>query len=146
MYLDVDYLTPMLQVSVAILCVLAALPLCLHALARWIRFRREAEGRRTYALRSSIRIEAVVGGALVAATVVFAGFGLAGLTTAGENLQRNIHRAYPDVETIESYAWNGSAAVVDVVMTTGERHVSRQVTILADGRPLLDLPQDDAED
>lgn len=146
MYLDVDYLTPMLQLAVALLCLLAALPLCLHALARWIRFRREAEGRRTYALLSSIRIEAVVGGALVAATAVFAGLGFTGLATAGENLRTNIHRAYPEVESIESYAWNGSTAVVDVVMVSGERHDGRHVEILDDGAPLLDLPRDDAGD
>ncbi|MCO1338047.1 hypothetical protein BJH93_03935 [Kocuria polaris] len=146
MYLDVDYLTPMLQVSAAVLCLLAAMPLGLHALARWIAFRRLDPARRTYAFRSSIRNEAVTGGVLFVAAATFAGLGLAGLATAEENLRANILWAYPEVDAIEAYAWNGSSAIVDVVMTSGERHTSRQVDILIDGTPHLELPPVGAED
>ncbi|GHD08838.1 hypothetical protein [Zhihengliuella salsuginis] len=141
MYLDVDYFTPMIFIAVALVCLLAALPLVLHALGRWLRFRRGRPGYRTYAHKRSIRTEAIVGGVLIVATAALAGSGVAGLATARENFQANILRAYPEVESIEAYAWNGSWATVDVVMTSGERHTGRQATVLEDGSPRLDLPE-----
>lgn len=147
MYTQVDYLTPMLQLAAAVVCALVGLPLTVHVLLRWRRYRRDARGLRTYQRRSSLRVQASVAGVFLAAALITGGLGWAGLGTAQDSLIANIQRAYPEVRSVEAYLWTGHDAVVDLVMQDGSRYSDVRVGVRESGEPVIDLngPSDDRE-
>ncbi|GAB3651617.1 hypothetical protein GCM10027591_08980 [Zhihengliuella somnathii] len=147
MYTQVDYLTPMLQTGAGLIGLLFALPLLFHVVVRWVRYRRDARGLRTYQRRASLWTEALVGGGFLVFAAVMGGLGWLGLGRADEAMIANIHRAYPEIQSIESYAWTGSDALVDVVMVDGRTYSDVRVGRRATGEPVIDLngPSDDRE-
>ncbi|MBG6083695.1 hypothetical protein [Zhihengliuella flava] len=147
MYTHVDYLTPMVQLGAAVVGLLVAVPLLVHVLLRWRRYRRDSRGLRTYQRRASLWTQAGVGAAALVLALVMVASGLVGLQRADEAMIANIHRAFPEVRSVESYSWTGADALVDLVMDDGRRYLGVRVSQQSSGEPQFDLngPSDDAD-
>ncbi|GAA3692098.1 hypothetical protein GCM10022377_00530 [Zhihengliuella alba] len=138
MFTDVDYMTPMVLLACAVIVGLFGVPLLVHALFRWRVFKRAPEPLQTYARRRGLRVESLLGAALIVAGAALAAAGMAGLGRAEDAVVGNVLRAEPEVAAVEDYTWTGSHALVDLRMQDGSVHEDARVALLPDGEPRIE--------
>lgn len=136
MYQPVDFATPQLYLAVAGVLAVFALPMGIHALLRFRKYRKSNPSSRNWALRRDMGIEsglAAVG--LIGALVCVGAFGL-GWKQSANNLVENIQTRYI-VSDVVMTSWNGSSATVDLTDGNGRRAKGIEVSFDAVGAPLL---------
>ncbi|WP_313811025.1 hypothetical protein [Glutamicibacter sp.] len=117
-YLEVDLYDPLVFAGVALIVLVFGIPILLHAWIRKAKFNKLPDGYQTHALRTSIRIETIVGAAAIA---MLAALGIAswvGFNTAWSNLEANIEQKYHPVE-LNIHEYNGSWIGADITLEDG---------------------------
>src|SRR6185312_8034259 len=127
MYQPVDFASPQIHLAVAGIIVVFAIPMGIHALERWRKFRKDPPQQQTYARRRDMGIESGVAALGIIAALVLTGMFGAGWKQSEKNLVANV------VMT----GWNGSAALVDLVDANGVSATGIEVSFDAVGAPVL---------
>lgn len=136
MYQPVDFATPQIQLAVAGIIVVFALPMGIHALVCWRRFRKDPPQQQTYARRRDVGIEAGVAVLGIITALVFTGMFSIGWKQSERNLEANIETRYT-VSDVVMTSWNGSSALVDLVDANGVGATGIEVSFDAVGAPVL---------
>jgi len=136
-YAEVDYLTPLLQLSVGIVLLIFCLPLVFHGLYRRSKFSQLGEGHRTRKARSSIRSELLVSAAGILGGVTLGLVAWSGYGTATTNFEANIEQRYHPQE-LSLGSWNGSWATVDITLADGARFTDSVVVIREGYEPFIE--------
>ena len=136
MYQPVYFATPQLQLAGAVVIAVFAIPMGIHALVRWRRFRKAPAQQQTFVRRRDVRIESGVAAAGIITALVFTGmFGL-GWKQSQKNLEANVETRYA-VSEVEMTSWSGSAVLVDLTDANGIAATRIEVSFDAVGAPVL---------
>jgi hypothetical protein len=136
MYQPVDFASPQIHLAVAGIIVVFAIPMGIHALVRWRKFRKDPPQQQTYARRRDVGIESGVAALGIIAALVFTGMFGAGWKQSEKNLVANVETRYV-VSDVVMTGWNGSAALVDLVDANGVAATGIEVSFDAVGAPVL---------
>ena len=117
-YLEVDLQEPLMWAGGSLLFFVFALPILIHAWVRKARFKKLSTGYQTHALRQSIRIEGLIGAAVLAVGIVMVSQSWIGFNTAWNNLEANINEKYQPTE-LAINPYNGSWVSVDITLDDG---------------------------
>ncbi|GAA5228307.1 hypothetical protein [Paeniglutamicibacter antarcticus] len=136
MYQPVDFVTPQLYLAVAGVLAVFALPMGIHALLRWRKYRKDNSSSQNWAQRRDLGIESGIAAlGLIGALICVGAFGL-GWKQSANNLVANIETRYA-VSDVAMTKWNGSSATVDLTDGTGLPAKGIEVSFNAVGAPLL---------
>lgn len=136
-FVDVDFVVPMLYISVALMLALIFIPTLLHGLMRRRKFATLVTGYQTYAMRSSIRTELIVATLAGIFAVVCALIGGTGYTKAMDNLAVNIQTQY-NPSSLELGYWNGSWATANITLDDGTSFEDVVVQLEGPGKPFIE--------
>ena len=116
--------------------VVFALPMGIHALVCWRRFRKDPPQQQAYARRRDVGIESGVAALGIITALVFTGMFGNGWKQSEKNLVVNIETRYV-VSDVVMTSWNGSSGLVDLVDANGVAATGIEVSFDAVGAPLL---------
>ena len=136
MYQPVDFATPQIQLAVAGILAVFAIPMGIHALVRWRKFRKDPAQQQTYARRRDVGIESAVAAFGIIGALVFAGMFSIGWKQSEKHLEANVETRYV-VSDVVMTSWNGSTALVDLVDANGVAATGIEVSFDAVGAPVL---------
>ncbi|WP_146755199.1 hypothetical protein [Arthrobacter sp. AQ5-05] len=136
MYQPVDFATPQIHLAVAGIIAVFAIPMGIHALVRWRKFRKDPAQQQTYARRRDVGIESGVAALGIIAALVFTGMFGSGWKQSERNLVANIETRYVASDVVMT-SWNGSAALADLVDANGVAATGIEVSFDAAGAPVL---------
>ncbi|GAA1405073.1 hypothetical protein AUR04nite_07230 [Glutamicibacter uratoxydans] len=136
-YLNVDFVLPLIGVGAAGVFLVFGIPMLIHAQIRKAKFNKLSDGYQTHALRSSIRLEKIIGISSLVAVVALCAGSWFGFGTAKSNLQANIEQKYqPSELSLGSY--NGSWITADLTLPDGTKFKGVTVDIQDGGEPFIE--------
>lgn len=136
MYQPVDFGTPQLYLAVAAIIVVFAIPIGIHVLIRWRRYRKDSDTLKTYVRHRDMVIEAGVAGVGLIVALVLTGVFAVGWSTSEKNLVANVESRYA-VSEVQMGSWNGSWATIDLIDGNGVPASGIEVSFDAGGGPVL---------
>lgn len=136
-FAEVDFVTPLLYLGIALIFLFICIPTLLHGLVRRRKFGTLVTGYQTYSLRSSIRIELIVSALAGVLTIVCLLIGATGYFKAMNHLESNIQLQY-NPTNLELGYWNGSWATADLTLPDGTTFEDVVVEVQGVGEPFIE--------